>query len=494
MSLSIKQLVTGKINFAGLLNFLLFICFCLGIILGNFFTFPPIFISLSLVALSLVYVFYRYRKLFLSDIFILIFFFSLGALWHSSHSPQTVDKFTKRESTITLKVISLPKEGARRNTFTAQVRKINSYPLKLKVKVSDYTQSMDYLSYYQLEGKIAKRKYHGYSYYSLNIKKDAGFQELPLGVWARFGKKSSNYILNVLRENCSDRGYRFLSGVFLGRKELLGEEREMFSNAGVSHLLAISGLHIGLTSLILFFVLKFFSVRFRASLIISLVFLYFYTFLTGASSSTLRAVTMYSVFAFGFLFKRKTNVLNSLALAGFIALFLDSSSLFAIGFQLSFISVFAIILSFRTFNVKPAKIAVLHYLKQIFFCSLFVTLFLTPVVSYYFGKIHILSIFYNVALIPFFTLILVINFLLLILSPFRFLAQSLGEVLSLLISGFIDLVGVLGSVKFSFIFYDFSLKGIAIYYLILGTIFVFFGDGSLLNRGHSEVEKRSLSH
>ena len=456
-----------------LLNFFLFICFCLGIILGNFLPYFFIFLVFSLIALSLVYIFYRYRKLFLSDIFILIFFFSLGALWHSSHFEQAIDKFIKKKGTIALKVISLPKEGATRNTLTAQIRKINSHSLKLKVRISDYTRSMSYLNYYQLEGKLVKRRYRGYSYCSLNIKKDTNIKKLPLGFWAQFTRKSANYILNVFKENCSDRGYRFLSGVFLGRKELLGEEREMFSNAGVSHLLAISGLHLGLTSLILFFVLRFFNIKFRVSLFISLIFLYFYTFLTGASSSTLRAVTMYSVFAFGFLFKRKTNVLNSLALAGFIALFLDSSSLFAIGFQLSFIAVLSIILGFKVFKVKPVKIALLHYLKQIFFCSLFVTVFLTPVVSYYFGKIYILSIFYNVILIPFFTFILAVNFLLIVFSPFGFIAQSLGEVLSLSISFFIKLVQALGSIKFSFIPYTFSSRGMAIYYFFLGGILTF---------------------
>lgn len=461
-------------NFGHLLPFCIFLVFSTGIIIGEFISVFWLSLTSCIFFSILVIFFYKKQRLFLSDIFIIIFFFSLGALWHSSHSKLAIDKFIKKESRIILKVISLPKEGVSRNTLTAQVRKINSYPINLKVRVSDYTQSMDYLSYYQLKGKLVKRKYHGYSYYSLSIKNDANPQEVPLGVWARFAKKSSNYILNVFRQNCSNQGYRFLSGVFLGRKELLGQERETFSNAGVSHLLAISGLHIGLTSLILFFVLRFLNVRFRASLIISLVLLYFYTFLTGASSSTLRAVTMYSVFAFGFLFKRKINGLNSLALAGFIALFLDSSSLFAIGFQLSFISVFAIILSFKIFDIKPVKIAGLHYLKQIFFCSLFVTLFLTPLVSYYFGKIYILSIFYNVILIPFFTFILGINFLLLILSPLRILAQSLGEVLSLLILGFIELVQFLGSIKFSFILYGFSLKGIAIYYLALGAIFAYF--------------------
>ncbi|MCK4912844.1 MAG: ComEC/Rec2 family competence protein [Candidatus Omnitrophica bacterium] len=457
-----------------LLLFCIFFAFLTGVAFGKFIlSFWILFIGCVFFSVLIIF-FYKKEKLLFSDICILFFFFFLGALWHLSSSSQVTDKFVQKESIVILKVISLPKEGENRNTFAAEIRKINSHSLKLKVRVSDYTQIMDYLRYYQFAGKIIKRRYKGYSYYSLNIKRNVEVRELPLGFWAQFMRKSSKYILNVFKENCSNQGYRFLSGVFLGRKELLGEEREMFSNAGVSHLLAISGLHLGLTSLILFFILRFFNIKFRVSLIVSLVFLCFYTFLTGAGSSTLRAVTMYAVFVFSFFFQRKTNLLNSLALAGFIALFLESSSLFTIGFQLSFISVFAIIVSFKIFHVKLIKIAWLHYLKQIFFCSLFVTLFLTPVVSYYFGKIYILSVFYNVVLIPFFTFILVINFLLLIFSPFKFLAQSLGEALSLFISGFINLVQTLGSVKFSFVLYDFSFKGIAIYYSILGMLLTYF--------------------
>lgn len=237
--------------------------------------------------------------------------------------------------------------------------------------------------------------------------------------------------------------------------------------------MAISGLHLGLTSLILFFVLRFFNIKFRVSLFISLIFLYFYTFLTGSGPATLRAVVMYSVFVFSFFLQRRANMLNSLGLAGFAALLLDSESLFTLGFQLSFIAVFSIILGFRVFKVKPVKIAVLHYLKQILFCSLFVTVLLAPLVYYHFDKIYILSIFYNLILIPLFTFILAINFLLLLFSPFEFMAQSLGEALSLFISFFVKLVQILGSIKFSFISYTFSCKDMAIYYFFLLGILIF---------------------
>lgn len=462
-----KSKFFNRVNPAALLNFFLFVCFCLGIVTGKLIPQFPIFLTISLFSLALSCFFYRYRRIIAADIFILILFFSLGGLWHSSNRAESVDELLSREQAITLKVISLPKRGVSRNTLTAEISRIGLLRSKLKVKVADYTRSLNYLSSYRLKGKVSERHYYGHKYYSLIIKQDADLQGLPLGLWARFCQKTANYILGVLEENCSDQGYRFLSGVFLGRKELLAGEKKLFADAGVSHLLAISGLHLGLTSLILFFLLRFFNFRFRASLIVSLVFLSFYTFLTGAGYPTLRALIMYSVFCFSFLFKRKSNGLNSLALSGFIILFLDPSSLFTIGFQLSFVSVFAIIVSFRAFKAESVRAATAHYLKQIFFCSLFVTLFLTPLISYYFGKIYILSIFYNIILIPFFTFILGVNFILIVLSPVNFIAQSLGAILSLITAVFIRIVEFFGSIGLSSIDYTFSPMNIITYYLFL---------------------------
>jgi competence protein ComEC len=417
----------------------------------------------------------------------------LGALWQTAYDARTIDEFLKKESRITLRVVSIPRQAKGKNSFTAGVKTIDDYPVEARLKVADHTKDLSYLNLYQLKGRITKRCYRGYWFYSLAVKKDADIKELPLGFWGKLAKNSSVYLLKLFRENCSQPTGRFLSAVFLGRKELLGEERESFSNAGVSHLLAISGLHLGLTSLILFFVLRFFNVKFRASLVISLVFLYFYTFLTGAGSSTLRAAVMYSVFALGFLFRRKTNLLNSLGLAGLVVLILNPHALFTIGFQLSFVSVFAIILGFKIFSPALVRIAAWNYFLQILLCSFYVSLFLTPLVSYYFGKIHILSIFYNLILIPLFTFILAVNFLMIIFSPFNFPAQSLGAVLSLVTAFFIRLVEFLGSVKFSFVSYTFSPAGILVYYLCLTGALIFWGRFSNL-RARRKIENRSLSH
>jgi ComEC/Rec2-related protein len=465
-----------RLKLGALLNFFLFISFSSGIILGKFFPHFYFFLSAALIFFFASCYFFFRKSIILSDIFILALFLALGALWHIPSSCQGIDNFLDRKGEVTLQVISLPQDKTRFNTFTGRLRQIDGYRVNHKIKVIDYTKGMDYLNLYRLRAKIIKRVYKKRPFYYLWTKKDTKIQQLPPGAFSRIAQRLTRYVLYVFRTYCSPQAYRFLSSVFLGRRELLADIRELFVDAGVAHLLAISGLHLGFTSLIVFFILRFFHLRFRMSLLISLVFLYFYTFLTGAHPSTLRAVVMFSVFAAGFFLKRKIKVFNSLSLAGFAILIFEPSALFNVGFQLSFLSVFAIIAGFGIFRLKQPGNPVYRYLKNIFFCSLFVSVGISPLISYYFGKIYLASILYNIVLIPAFTFILVVNLLLLILSPFSFAAQSLGAALSLSVSFFIRLVAALGSLPYSFIPYTFSPLAMGVYYFLLGvtlTVLIF---------------------
>jgi len=401
-------------------------------------------------------------------------------LWKTSEVV-SLGQFLNKESTIVFKATSLPKEQGYRNALTAGIEELDSIPMKLKVRVFDYTKNLKYLNRYKFQGKITRRKYHGRWFYNLWIKKDTHLEEIPLGLWDTLAKKTSNYILNTFKKNYSYKTYRFLGAVFLGRRELLSDEKEYFSLAGVSHLLAISGLHIGLTSLILFFILRLFHIKFRMSLFISLIFLWFYAFLSGFFLSVLRATIMYTVFALSFVAQRKTNSFNSLGLAGLILLLVNPQSLFNIGFQLSFLSVFSIIFGFKLFKLKQSKNVIINYIKHIVICSLWVTLFITPVVSYYFGKVYILNVIYNVFLIPIFTLILGLNFIVIIFSFFNFIVWPLGIVISYLVSFFIRCIEVLGLFKLSYLSYSFSLPEMYTYYGFLFILMTFL------------VIKRSLS-
>ncbi|MFH1519235.1 MAG: ComEC/Rec2 family competence protein [Candidatus Omnitrophota bacterium] len=451
-------------KFSHLLPFYIFLAFLTGIILGHSSPLFWVFLIVCIPSVALVIFFYKKQRLLLSDIFIIVFFISLGGLWviPSAQHSRRIDSYLGKPGEYVIKVTSLPQEQSKRNSFYATVKAFNK-----RVRVNDYTRSLGYLGSYRLIAKVSKQQYKGKDFYSLWVKKDAKVEQLPQPFWDSYARKITDYILSVFKNNLSEQGYRFMSSVLLGRREVLGEEKQILTNAGVAHLLALSGLHLGLISLFLFFTLRLFYLPFKQCLVVSVLFLLFYTFLTGMAWSTLRAALMYSFVAVGFFLKRRTNLLNSWGLAGLCTLIIDPLALFEAGFQLSYLAVFAIIVWFKMFPIKVFANRFLNYAQGLFFCSFCVTLFLTPLISYYFGRIYLLSLFYNLVLIPVFALILAIGFLLVIFSTLGFAAHSLGSILSLGIAGFVFLSRLLSSFRLSYWEYRFSSYLVGAYYLLL---------------------------
>ncbi|MBD3322577.1 MAG: DUF4131 domain-containing protein [Chitinivibrionales bacterium] len=135
-----------------------------------------------------------------------------------------------------------------------------------------------------------------------------------------------------------------LQAAFLGERHMLTTTiKKIFSEAGMYHLLAISGLHVAIIASFIYTLLFIFPLNKAAKTIITLVFIWSYLFFIGFIPSLFRAVVMISVFLSSMLFQRQNQSLNSLGLAGIFWLFLSPSSLVTPGFQLSFAATFAII-------------------------------------------------------------------------------------------------------------------------------------------------------
>ncbi len=444
------------------------IAFALGIIIGFYFPSFLAFMLLFLFSVSLIFIFSNRQKFLFSDIFIMFLFLSLGALWYLPFSYQNIDNFLWKGNNFALKVSSMPKENVSRNTFLADIKKINGNCITQRARVVDCSKEMTYLNDYEVKARLSKVTIRDRAFYTLWVKSNPAPKELSISPWDRFNRKMTYRLLGILKNNLTDESYRFISSVFLGRRELLSkEEKNIFTDAGISHLLAISGSNIGLTAVVLFFIFKLFNIRFRVCLILSVFFLFVYTLITGANPPTLRAVIMYAAFCLSFFVKRKLNPFNSLGLAGFACLIVNPLWLFDVGFQLSFLSIFSLIFGFKIFPVKQYKAGYINQLQYLFFSSLYVTLLITPLVSYYFGKVYILSVLNNIVLIPFFTLILIVNFTLLVFSPLKFIAQPIAAVLSALIPLFYKVSRLLGSIRFSFIAYKFSVEAVFIYYIAI---------------------------
>ena len=137
----------------------------------------------------------------------------------------------------------------------------------------------------------------------------------------------------------------FIKAVILAdRTGLSYEDRNKFSLAGVAHILALSGLHIGIISAALLFLISVFKPNRWVKFILFSIFVIMFVFLTGFQPSTIRAGAMAILFIFGKVIYRETNMLNvaSIVLLGVIVF--EPSLLYFVGFQMSLISVLGIFL------------------------------------------------------------------------------------------------------------------------------------------------------
>jgi competence protein ComEC len=212
-----------------------------------------------------------------------------------------------------------------------------------------------------------------------------------------------------------------LKALILGeRYQISPSLREAFNRAGVGHLLAISGLHIGIVGSAAFLLFSWLLARFRLLLwnawtkkgaaILSLLPILIYALLAGMSPSTQRALIMVSIFMMTFLFKRDQDLINTLALAAMLILIIYPPSLFSISFQLSFTAVFSIIYglhhlsSHRKTNKIPLqgnwRFTVLNKLFTFFLVSMFAIGGTLPMVMFYFNQISLVAPIANLFIVP----------------------------------------------------------------------------------------------
>jgi competence protein ComEC len=165
----------------------------------------------------------------------------------------------------------------------------------------------------------------------------------------QFIYKTRSSLLQILAKHLtSPNEYAVAAALLLGAKDQLNKDlRNAYADTGAMHVLAVSGLHIGILVGLLAFLLSF--VRrsdkkwLRIKTVILLSLLWSFALLTGASASVLRACTMFSFVIIGQLLNRKINIYNSLAASAFLLLCLDPLLLFQVGFQLSYFALIGII-------------------------------------------------------------------------------------------------------------------------------------------------------
>ncbi|HEY1163711.1 MAG TPA: ComEC/Rec2 family competence protein [Chitinophaga sp.] len=214
---------------------------------------------------------------------------------------------------------------------------------------------------------------------------------------------------------------------------------QAYTNAGVVHIIAISGMHLALIYSSLLWLLQWWPSHRYAGLIKMLlicVLLWGFTLLAGAAASILRAAVMFTVIAAGeLLLRRYTNIYNTLAASAFLLLCYDPWLLLDAGFQLSYLAVLGILLCYRPlYELWSFPWWWLDKLWQAAAVSLAAQALTLPVCLYYFHQFPNLFLPANLVIVALSTIILYGLILVLLLSPFPIAAHYTGVALRCLIS------------------------------------------------------------
>lgn len=391
--------------------------------------------------------------------------FMLGATWWMySYLQQSVFNFPAEEAFYKIRIMAKPEEKERSmlcrvwveakydSTTTTTVQR-NAFIYITKDSSSFRLRQGDAMWIFsRLAPPENNRNFDEFDYRRYLIRKGiaaTGFA--TVGNWGvvahdssfsllRFASESREKLLTLYRKlGFEGDDLAVLSALTTGYKEELSEEiRESYSVAGASHILALSGLHIGLIYLLLLWGFRWLPHHLVATqvlrAILIIISLWAFACFTGFPASVVRSVSMFSIVVLGSLFQRKTFSLNTLAMAAFFMLLCRPAWLFDVGFQLSFCAVAAILIlhpSLQRFCVLPGRVG--KYLGGLISISIAAQLGTLPLIILYFSRISIHFLLTNLVVVPLVIGIVYIAVAMLVCTPFLPLQAGIACLLKILL-------------------------------------------------------------
>ena len=239
--------------------------------------------------------------------------------------------------------------------------------------------------------------------------------------WAYALRNHSTHTIDEHMKHARENGVA--KALLLGIKDHLDNDlKRAYSSAGVMHVLAVSGLHVG----IIFLIVKIIFGRLKhvgkwgkylfGFIGVSIVWIY--AVVTGLSPSVLRAAIMFSIITVSEASSRETNIYNSLGLAAFVLILLDPYIIYSVGFQLSFAAVTGIVyLQPRLYHLIDLRWYLLDKVWMITCVSLAAQISTFPLIAYYFHQFPTYFLLSNLVVIPASFIMLLAGISMLILDP-----------------------------------------------------------------------------
>ncbi len=416
----------------------LLLCFTCGILLYHLASIPSTRIALLLLPISLLYLVinHLYLRFFhrFWQLFSLVLYFSLvtgsgyfrTSLVKSDRPLPSQELYTfKNDTLFCFGEVKGVNPGAYRIRYTMLLdsvkpknQPVQTGPFHIILDQNDTTRALDAGSHISFSGILRPiypgRNPHDFDYQAFLRQKGIGAEVELIRMqsdiannewwhWVTLRRKLDNAIDRVF----SAENRPIAKALLIGQKgELTRGTRQSFVRAGLSHLMAVSGLHVGFLIAPLWFLIPLIwtSKSGRILAIISLgIILFIYSGLTGFPASVMRASLMAMLFAYGRIFRKVREPLNLLACAAIIILVINPNRLYDIGFQLSFSAVAIILLVMPTVKRlwnKFHKKSWLHRMTEGALVSLIVQIGLFPLLAKYFHEYSLIAPISNIIAIP----------------------------------------------------------------------------------------------
>ncbi|MDD3721664.1 MAG: ComEC/Rec2 family competence protein [Lutibacter sp.] len=481
-----------------------------GILIGTNFSIQPVqLFAVFGVLILLLTVAYSYANkqfqttfIFPVLVFLLSFFIGFGAITfknqlnNKKHYSKVFQFSTNAPVSALISIVSMQKSTGYYDKYEAEVFQLNGKKTIGKILVNIKKDST--ISQLRVDDQLAVKMVFNtitepLNPYGFNYKKYLQQQQIYHQIYGeRFqflrlpkSKQTLKGIAADIREriNVALIQYGFkndelavVNALLLGqRQHLTSELQQSYVGAGAIHILAISGLHIGIILLILTAIFKplhyFKHGKLAASLLI-IVILWMYAILAGLSASVVRAVAMFTAIAIAMYINRPSNVYKTLVISMFFLLLFNPYYLFEVGFQLSYLAVFSIVwIQPKLVNLWKPKFWILDKLWQLFTVSSAAQIGVLPLSLYYFHQFPGLFFVSNLVIIPFLGVILTIGIVIMALAVLQIAPQFMVDAYILTLQQMNKFIGWIAHQEY------FIIQQISMSFLLMVAlyIFLFFG-------------------
>lgn len=290
----------------------------------------------------------------------------------------------------------------------------------------------------------------------------------------------SNYreklITNLKKTSLSENSLTVVVALLLGQKHDMSPViMKEYQAAGAVHILAVSGLHVGIIMYFLLFLLKPMPNTKRANwikVILIILTLWAFALLAGLSPSIVRSATMFSFLTVGMNIKRTVNIYHTLLVSMLLILLISPSFIYDIGFQLSYLAVFFILLLQPILkSIWKPKNKILNYFWDIITVSTAAQIGVMPLSIYYFHQFPGLFFLTNMIVLPLLSVIMAIGILVLVLSVIGTVPHFLVQILDLLLKIMNNFIHTIASFdSFTFQNIPFTKEMLWLFYLMIVTL------------------------